>query len=182
MIPLSSMPSLCDIDAWKRARIGTFTQFKGNLSIKGKDRNDTVMQSTRIKTQLSIKRLEQERHCYAVCTYPKRMYQLKVRGGGTLLCCLHVSKENVSIKGEGRNDTVMQSPHTQRDASIKGEGKNDSVMLSKGNVSIKGEGRNDTVILSKGNVSIKGEGRNDSVMQSKARRSDTVMQSTRFQR
>ena len=128
MIPLSSMPSLCDIDTWKRARIGTFTQFKGNLSIKGKDRNDTVMQSTRIKRQLSIKRLGQERHCYVVCTYPKGMYQLNMRAGTTLLCSLHVSKGNVSIKGEGRNETVM---------------------LSKGNVSIKGEDRNDSVMQSK---------------------------------
>ena len=128
MIPLPSMRSLCDTDTWKRARIGTFTQFKGNLSIKGEGRRDTVMQSTRIKRQLSIKRLGQERHCYAVCTYPKGMYQLMVRAGGTLLCypkgmyqlkaragrvlcslrreeatllcSLHDSKGNVSMEGE----------------------------------------------------------------------------------
>ena len=86
------------------------------------------MQSTRIKRQLSIKRLGQERHCYVVCTYPKGMYQLNMRAGTTLLCSLHVSKGNVSIKGEGRNETVM---------------------LSKGNVSIKGEDRNDSVMQSK---------------------------------
>ena len=173
MIPLSSMPSLCDIDTWKRARIGTFTQFKGNLSIKGKDRNDTVMQSTRIKRQLSNKRLRQERQCYAVCTYPKGMYQLKVRTGTTLQCSLHVSKENVSIKGKDRNDTVVQSTRIERQLSNKRlrQERHCYAVCTYPKRMYQLKVRAGTTLLcslhvSKDNYQLKGQDRNDTVMQS----------------